>query len=68
MADRLAVLKKEISRLDDHEQKLDMHKQVCYVNQINIVSFTGFTMMVTRCSSVCSQTPDVEQLGVVVTL
>ncbi|XP_021922618.1 transcription factor E2F5-like isoform X2 [Zootermopsis nevadensis] len=27
MADRLAVLRKEISRLDEHEQKLDMHKQ-----------------------------------------
>ena len=29
MADRLAILKKEISKLDEHEQKLDLHKQVC---------------------------------------
>jgi len=28
MADRLAILKKEISKLDEHEQKLDLHKQV----------------------------------------
>lgn len=27
MADRLAILKKEISKLDEHEQKLDLHKQ-----------------------------------------
>jgi predicted RNA binding protein with dsRBD fold (UPF0201 family) len=48
MADRLAVLKKEISKLDEHEQKLDMHKQVCYVNKVNIVSFTTFILKVTR--------------------
>jgi hypothetical protein len=29
MADRLAILKKEILKLDEHEEKLDMHKQVC---------------------------------------
>jgi hypothetical protein len=53
MADRLAVLKKEISRLDEHEQKLDMHKQVQCINQISIASFTGFAMMVTEWNSIC---------------
>jgi hypothetical protein len=32
MADRLAKLKKEISKLDEDEQKLDMHKQVSYID------------------------------------
>jgi len=28
MADRLAMLKKEITKLEEHEKTLDLHKQV----------------------------------------
>jgi hypothetical protein len=48
MAERLAILKKEISKLEDHEQKLDMHKQVCCIDQVNNNLFLSWDVLVSR--------------------